>query len=328
MVDEKIGPGERKKQFGTSFCELVHARYGIMLRSLYDTLRLALDASGVVSGDTVGMSVLSPKLYRFVCKSMGLSVSLGDINPATGCLDVAEALRMQSEGAKAIILHEPVGMIPYKQDYGELAIPLIEDITESLGSSYPDSDDPKLVDSAGKRGSIVVCAFEEDDMISCGGGAALLTNDKTIKDALDARLEGIRSWVEMPDMNAAMGIVQIETFGEQLAKRRAFYQSFRESLLKTRHKPFGIGSIDYEINGFGFPVFLDTKVEEVMDFAKKYQVPSRKTFGSCVGAGVGDDFEHFPHAIPFLMRTLSFPIYPFISKQDRDLLLRVISHLP
>ena len=41
-----------------------------------------------------------------------------------------------------------------------------------------------------------------------------------------------------------------------------------------------------------------------------------------------DDFDHFPKGIPYMMRTLSFPVYPFISKNDMNLLVKVISHLP
>lgn len=328
MVDEKIGPGERKRAFTVEFCEQVGKRYGVMLRSFYDALRLALESAGLQSGDCVGMSLLAPRIYGIVCKSLGLTVKLGDINPSCGCLSLEEALRLESEGVKAIMLDEPMGMIPYGVDYSALQIPLIEDITESLGSSYPDSERPDKPDVPGKRGALVVCAFEESDMISCGGGAALLSSVKEYKDAWTGKLEGIRSYVEMPDMNAAMGIVQSETFEEQVTKRRSFYRTFRENLLKTRHKPFGIGAIDYDINGFGFAVFLDSKIEDVMAFATKYQVPSQKTFQTCMGRDKMDDFDHFPKGIPFMVRTLSFPIYPFISKNDMNLLIKVISHLP
>ncbi len=328
MVDEKIGPGERKKAFATEFCEKVGKRYGVMLRTLYDAIKLSLEAAGLKRGDAVGMSLLSPRIYASVCKESGLSMLLGDIDPLTGCLSLDEAIRMQTQGAKALLLHEPMGMIPHGIDYSSVEIPIIEDITQSIGSSYSDDEHPDKPDLPGNRGVLVVCAFEESDMISCGGGAALLSSVKEYKDCWTSRLEGIHGYVEMPDMNAAMGIVQLASFPEQVAKRRGFYRTFRESLLKTHHKSFGIGAIDYDINGYGFPVFLDSKIEEVMAFATKYQVPSRKSFSECVGREKMDDYAHYPKAIPYMVRTLSFPIYPFISKNDMDLLVKVISHLP
>jgi hypothetical protein len=65
-----------------------------------------------------------------------------------------------------------------------------------------------------------------------------------------------------------------------------------------------------------------------MDFATRYQVSTRRTFASCVGADKVEDFDHFPVAIPAILRCVSFPIYPFISQADSDVLLKVISHLP
>lgn len=329
MVDEKIGPGERKKQFTASLCEALHRRYGLMVRSLFEALRISLASVGLRQGDTVGMSVLSPRIYQSACASLGLHVALGDIDPACGCLAADEAKKLVDAGAKAILLAEPMGMIPHGQDYSQLGVPLIEDISQSIGSSYELTDQAqKKVERAGDQGSLLICSFEEEDMISCAGGAGIFTSQKPYKDAWTDQLEGIRKYVEMPDMNAALGIIQYETFDEQLEKRNAMYRAFRDSLMKTHHTLFGIGAIDYQVNGYGFAVFLDSKIEEVMQFATKYQVPTQKTFAGCVGSGKMDDFAHFPHAIPYMMRTITFPIYPFIAKDDQSLLSRVISHLP
>lgn len=220
-----------------------------------------------------------------------------------------------------IILHEPMGMIPLHEPYKDMGVPLIEDMTESLGS-FLDADKP------GIRGDIVLCAFEEEDMISSAGGSVIMTNSKDLRDSWTPLLEGVRSYVEMPDMNAALGIIQCATFSEQLEKRRTFYRLFQKSLLKTRHKVFGISALEYEVNGYGFAVLLDSKIEDVMKFATKYQVSSQKTFAGCAGADKSDDFDHFPNAIPAMLRCISFPLYPFISQSDNDMLVKVISHLP
>lgn len=328
MVDEKIGPGERKKLFSADLCEMTGKKYALILRSYFDALSLALQSAGIGRGDSVGMSLLSPRIYASVCQSLGISVRYGDIDPSTGCLSAEEALKLEGMGVKAILLHEPSGMIPYHEDFSALTVPLIEDITQSIGSSYPDTEDPSKTEKAGDRGSVLVCAFEEGDMISAGGGAAVLTSVKDYRDIWSEKLEGIRPWIEMPDMNAALAVIQYDLFSEQVAKRREFYRAFRQGLLRTHHKPFGISAVDYDINGYGFPVFLDSKIEDVMEFAKKYSVPTVRTFGDCVGRDKKDDIESWPNAVPRMIRTLSFPIYPFIGKEDRDTLVKVISHLP
>lgn len=321
LVDEKIGPGERKREFNTLFMQLVSKKYGCMLRTRGDAIKLALRAVGIKEGGTVGMSVLSPRIYGAFCKEMGLKILLGDIDPSTGCLSIEEAQRMQGEGANGILLHEPMGMFPQQDGFSELSIPLIEDITESLGSVYGEK-------KPGKIGKVAICGFEEQDMISTAGGCALVSNEKECKDNWNSVMEGIRDYVELPDMNAALGIIQLMTLDEQIQKRRGFYRLFQKNLMKTHHKVFGISNLEYEVNGYGFAVQLDSKIEEVMAFATKYQVSSKRTFEGCVGSSKTDDFDHFPSAIPAMLRCLSFPLYPFISQQDSDMLVKVISHLP
>lgn len=321
MVDEKIGPGERKRQFAGLLSQQLGKSHCVPLRSYVDAIRLSYVACQVGNGSLVGMSVLSPEIHRYAATMLGASVLLGDVDPATGCLSADEAKRLEGEGCCCVILDEPVGMIPYQQDYSSLSVPLIEDVTQSIGSVYD-------TEKAGSRGKILVSAFEEPDVISAAGGAAILTNDQKIRDAVLSSIASVRPFLELPDLNAALGIIQCETFPEQLEKRRTFYRLFQKGLLKTHHKLFGITNPEFEINGYGFAVQLDSKIEEVMDFATRYQVSTRRTFASCVGADKVEDFDHFPVAIPAILRCVSFPIYPFISQADSDVLLKVISHLP
>jgi len=321
MVDEKIGPGERKRQFAAEVAEILGKKHCIPLRTYDDALQFSLSACGVHEGSLVGMSVLSPYIYLITVKMLGAEIRMGDIDMSTGCLSASEAKRLQDEGCTCILLQEPMGMIPYQEDFSLITIPVIEDVTQSIGSSYDQ-------EKAGKWGSVQVCAFEEQDMISTAGGAAILTDDQKLRDTILEKIERIRSFVELPDMNAALGMIQCETFAEQLEKRRNFYRLFQKGLLKTHHKPFGIANPEFDINGYGFAVQLDSKIEEVVDFATRYQVSTKKTFSGCVGSDKTEDFEHYPVAIPFLLRCISFPLYPFISQSDSDLLLKVISHLP
>jgi dTDP-4-amino-4,6-dideoxygalactose transaminase len=69
MVDEKIGPGDRKKEFISSFCNTVGKKFGLALRSYNDMIASSLSSLGVEEGDSVILSVLTPKVYLDVLKS-------------------------------------------------------------------------------------------------------------------------------------------------------------------------------------------------------------------------------------------------------------------
>lgn len=322
MVDERIGPGERKKEFLRQFQAFVDITGGgIALRSYVDALKTALQLIGVTAGSLVAASVLSPSVYAKVASDLGATLLLGDIDPNTGCLSEDQARNLVNQGATAILLHEPSGMIPYQADFSSLGVKVVEDVSQSLGSVYGDS-------KAGGWGDIVVCAFEEDGIVSTAGGAAVVFSDTAYRQPLKEIFGDERIYQELPDMNAALGIIQISTIETQLARRKELYKLFRQSLLKTQHKLFGIGNIDFEPNGYRFSVVLDSKVDDVVKFATKYQVSSARSFEGCIGEPYQDRFDLFPAAIPSILRGLSFPIYPFLSGTDVEMLMKVISHLP
>lgn len=321
MVDEKIGPGERKNEFLKQFSTLIGAKHGIVLRSYVDALTSALRLCSVGEGSVVGLSVLSPSIYAYVLESLGARYVFADIDANTGCLSLAEAERMVQEGVEVLLLHEPMCQIPYLCDFKGLGMRVIEDISQSLGSEYGE-------EKAGQYGDIVVCSFEEDGIVSTGGGAAIAFFSEQYLTPLKNLYRHVRPYEEMPDMNAALGIMQIATVKDHLAKRRELYGLLKKSLLKTPHKPFGIGNIDFEPNGYGFCVVLDSKAEDAIKFANKYQVPAEKTFSDCVGSKFSDRYDLYPNAIAPLLRALSFPTYPFLKQGDIEMLMKVVSHLP
>jgi dTDP-4-amino-4,6-dideoxygalactose transaminase len=145
---------------------------------------------------------------------------------------------------------------------------------------------------------------------------------------MNAAFRGIASYEELSDMSAALGLVQLAHFDAFLTRRREISRLFRTSLLKTDHKQFGNGSLDFESNGWNFPVVLDSKYEDVVKFSKKYNVSCRKMFVDSLGYPLKSRYPSFPHALPTLLRGVAFPLYPFLKGSEVDTMVKVISHLP
>ena len=321
MVDERIGPGERKSDFLKQFCIYLGVPGGLALRSYVDALRFALLSLELEEHAKIGVSLLSPQVYQAVVKQLGFQLVLGDIDTEHGCLSQEEAMRLVSEGCVALLIHEPMCQIPYQSDYQQCGVPVIEDVSQSLGSCY---DELK----AGSFGDIIVCAFEEDSVVSCGGGAAVVYKKGPLSKTFEAFAAEISPFMELPDMNAALGSIQLSNLEDHLLKRREFYTLFSKSLLKTPHRLYGIGNIDFQPNGYGFCVVLDSKADDAIKFAIKYQVSAKRTFTDSLAEHVADRFDLFPRGLPAYLRAISLPIYPFLKQSDVELLMKVISHLP
>ena len=325
MVDEKIGPGEKVLSFMQAYSETVKAVSSSSFRTYPDCLASALLMAGAGPSVKVAVSPLSPQIYKTVIESLGAQLVYVDIDKENGC--PREDL-VSASGAEILLLYENYGTIPMKYNeqstYAELCdystVKVIEDISESIGSHLKEDG------YAGAVGQLVVCAFEEDSVVSAGGGCAV-----GAKETLVSALRGKRpsKYVKMPDLNASLGFVQLANLEANSAKRREIVKLYQQALAKTRHKQFGLTLLDFESNCSGFAVLLDSKPDEAIKFAAKHDVPVKMAFEDCLIKGYdGDPFEAFPVAASYYYRTVAFPVYPFLKNSEIDLISKIVSHLP
>lgn len=331
MVDEKIGPGDRKKEFLKQISLVLNKKDGIALRSYADALKFALKATGIEAGDKVAVSVLSPLIYKSVAKELGIKLILCDIDEKTGCMSLSESLKALEDGAKLLLVHSPVCQLPtnlleLKAD----GITIIEDVSESFGSKVDITNEDKTITfKAGDLGTIVISSLEEEGVVSSAGGAVVLSNDEEIISNLKESIKPYSPYIELSDMNAALGIIQVLTFEELLYKRNDYYNSYKKEFSRgNNHELFGTTNISFLSNGFNFPIVCKGNPEEVIQFSEKYSVSVKRTFKNSLGWDKKDKYEQFPKANAAINRGLSFPLYPFLEKREIDTILRVLSHLP
>ncbi len=328
MVDEKIGPGEKRKDFLKQMAAFLQLKDGITDRSYPSALTRALLACNIKAGDKVICSVLSPEIYKSVVEALGASLILCDINAENGCMSEEQITSAVDKGGSIILLHEPVCQLPTGlENIKELNIPIIEDITQSFGSRL-EVDDPTKIHRPGMLGDYVVCAFEEDCIISTAGGAAVLAKKEERVETLKKVSSAYAPYTDLPDLNAALGIIQLASLETNLARRNELYKVFIQAVMKTECQVFGMRSVDFQANGYVFPVVVNSRVDDVTNFAAKYDVSCRRTFTKTVGIHYQDRFDLYPAAIPALSRGLSFPLYPFLHQKDTEALSKVLSHLP
>lgn len=331
MVDEKIGPGERRKEFLRLFCQYTGAKDGVMIRSYVDAISISLRSLGAKAGDKIIVSVLSPEVYKAVADSLSLELLLADIDPATGCMSIEAIEKAADTGGRIVLLHEPLCQLPVNlSDLRDLGLPVIEDITQSVGSAMVNEGEGAVVPGSvpGSLGNLIISAFEEDGVISTGGGAAVLGTKEGLVDEIKSNCKPYSPYIDLPDMNAALGIIQLGNLPALLSRRSELFRLFAQSVMKTENKLFGQGGIDFQSNGYVFPVTCQGRPDDAIAFAQKYQVSCRRSFTKSVGARYQERFDLYPGAVPSLSRGISFPLYPFLQSKDVDAIMKVLSHLP
>lgn len=218
-------------------------------------LQVALRLSGVGPGD----EVIVPSL-TFVATANAVSHCGGvphfvDAEETTLGLDprklAAHLERIAARGGDGVINREtgrtiravvPVHVFGHPVDMTALAVvceefglPIVEDATESLGSTYRDRP-------CGGFGRVGVLSFNGNKIVTTGGGGALVTNDEalarqarhlTSTAKLPHRWEFLHDAVgwnfRMPSLNAALGIAQIEMLDTFVTAKRALARRYADA---------------------------------------------------------------------------------------------------
>lgn len=325
MADEHIGPGEKSGLFNNAFAQRLGFASSVSFRTYQDCLRAALKLCEVGEMTTVALSPLSPSVYCDVLEKFGCKVVYVDVNRENGMPD---SQAVYDSNADVLLLYEPCASIPVKynsdttyyerESYGSIKI--IEDVSTSVGSVL--GEDAK----AGEWGDIVICSLEENDVISAGGGAVLSVKGELVPALSQMQ---VSEYELLTDLNASLGLIQLENLDANSIKRREICDVYSSGMISTKHKKFGLVSIEYKSNGSAFAVFMDCKPDNLIEFAKRHDVPVLRTFEKSAMSKIeGDLFERFPNAASYYYRTVSFPVYPFLNAQEVKNISRIIANLP
>jgi len=316
MVEDKIGPGEQAKFLVQTAREKIKFDYCLSLRSPAIALYLALKALNIERGQGVLISALSPLYFRRVIEDLALVPYYCDVNPSTACVSketVSKALE-DGQGIKCMILHHTLGFVPDADAVAELGVPVIEDCSLSYGT---ETGEPAAV--------FTILGLEERDMLTSGGGALLYSLNRR-DSALLRGSSDLPPEYGLPDMNAALAVVQFREAAKNLLKRREIAELYTQSAVRTRHKMFIRQETEY--NNYAFPLILETGVNDVKAYARRKDIAVESAFETTLaGSGVVPP-EKCPHAYSLSLRTVLFPLYPRLGMTKAGKVAKLIMTLP
>jgi len=324
MVSDRIGPDQQARELVKLGCDAVGARDGLAFREYHRALEAALKLLNLPQGSAVLLSALLPGFYGTLIEGLGLVPYLIDVKPETAQIDVemlGQVLDSWSGDLApgALVIPSTLGFSADLSGLKSRGIPLIEDISEGFGTEA-------AAGPVGSFGDLVVMAMEMEHLITSGGGTLLLVRTKELASALDAYRESCDPYLFLPDMNAALGIVQMKEVEEHLEKRRQIAQIYNRALMKTRHTTF-IQS-QGETNCYSFPVLIEQGLAEVQRYALKHGVETRTAFTESLVSRRDNPHQHWPAAASLMSRCLLFPLYPTLGSKNISLVEKVISTLP
>ncbi len=233
----QLSLGQKTLDFEAGMAARVGVPHGRAVSSGTAGLHLALRAVGVGEGDEVITSPLS-----FIASANAVLFERAvprfvDIDPVTLNLDVDAAADAIGPKTRALL---PVHIFGYPADTPALerhGLPIVEDACEALGATHADGS------PVGGRGHAAVFAFYANKQLATGEGGMVVTSSQEIADQIGSERNQGRApdmgWLDhdrlgfnyrMSELQAALGVAQLERLDQMLADRAAAASLYRAAL--------------------------------------------------------------------------------------------------
>ena len=245
------------EEFEQKWADYCGMKYGIAVSNGTTALQIAVRSLDLIAGDEVIMpsfTIISCALAVVECGAIPVLV---DSDPTTWCMDISQIEAKITPRTKAImpvhIYGHPVEMDPIFELARKYDLKIVEDAAEVHGAEYLSGFEKKEPSwmKCGGMGHISCFSFYANKLITTGEGGMVLTSDPQLAE----KLRGLRNLCFRPErrfyhtelgynyrltnIQAAMGLAQLERFDQILDKKRWMGREYtkRLSALKVLQLP-------------------------------------------------------------------------------------------
>ena len=244
-----VTQGPKVQQFEEAFAKYVGAKYAVAVSSCTTALHLSLIVAGIKSGDEVICPSLSFIATANSIKYIGAIPVFADVDEYTYNIDIKHAESLITKKTKAIlIVHQmgfPADIDAFKNLCQKYNLQLIEDAACAVGSAYKEK-------KIGCHSDLVCFSFHPRKVITTGDGGMISTSNedyykrlKLLRQHAMSVSDSIRhsskkviceEYTElgynyrMTDIQAAIGIKQLEKLDWIISKRRKIAEKYNNAL--------------------------------------------------------------------------------------------------
>jgi len=338
MQDSYFIGGKEVQDFEQEIAQFCNVKYCAGMNSGTDALFLALKVLGIKEGDEVITTPFTFIATAEVIANCQAKPVFVDIDPKTFNIDASKIEEKITDKTKAIIPVHIFGQMADMDKIVEIAnkhkLFIIEDACQAIGAQYKGK-------MAGSIGDISAFSFfPTKNLGACADGGAAITNNSELakkifllknhgsssEDKYKHLIVGMNSRLDA--IQAAILRVKLKYLNDWNQKRLEIAQYYNQNLQDI--KEIECPAIDDDCKHIFHQYTLKTKKrDELVDFLNEkniptmiyYQIPLhlQEAF-KYLGYKKGD----FPNAELICQSVLSLPIYPELSKEDQDLIIKNI----
>ena len=313
-----IAQGRKVEEFETAFSTRFDLGNSAAVSSGTAGLHLALLALEVGAGD----EVIIPS---YVCTALlnavhhaGANPVIADIDPATFNIDAEDAKRRITRRTRAIIVPHMFGMIADLASLIKTGLPVIEDCAQCVGAAYGDRP-------VGSDGLLSVYSFYATKVMTTGEGGMVTSRDlrlidkiKNLRDYDNMPSYHIRYNYKMTDMQAAMGLAQLDKLNSFVAMRRSLSNYYSDFFSSRGGHSMTLPQRSADHIYFRYVVRVDADIEAMIkglreigiDCARPVFCPLHRYLQLMTG---------YPGSEKAWKEAISLPIYPSITDHEKGI---------
>ncbi len=318
MISQQIAIGPKTREFEKKLSAFIGVKDAVATSSGTTALHLALACLGVGKGDEVILPTGVCPSVLYSIHYCGAKPILVDINLDDHNISVEDAKQKITLKTKAIIVPHMYGVPADLYALKEFDVPLIEDCAHAIGASHGNK---KL----GSIGDAAMFSFYATKMMTTGeGGMVTFKSKKALEGAKGLReykfdrSYKLRYNYKMTDMQAAMGITQLEKLPRFIKRRRELAEAYNhefETIPATLPKLDG--SVFYHYIMLLEKRNVNTVVKNLEKRGIASQCPVHPLHRSLKLNG-------FKNAEKLMKTALSIPIYPSLTEKEFSTVVKAV----
>ncbi len=279
------------KKFEEKFSNINNRKYGVAVCNGTAALEIAVQSLGIGNGDEVIMPAFTIISCASAIIKAGAKPVLVDVDLHTWNIDVTQIEKKINKKTKAImVVHTyglPVDMNPVIKLAKKYKLKIIEDAAEAHGQTYNGKP-------CGSFGDVSIFSFYPNKLITTGEGGMVLTDNKKLAD----RLKSLRNlcfipakrfvheelgWnMRMTNLQAALGLAQLERWDEHIARKRKMGKLYTQLLKEVKGITLPLEKTSYAENIYWVYGIIseDKKLtgEKIMNLLSEKNIGTRPFF--------------------------------------------------
>jgi perosamine synthetase len=346
-----VSQGPKVAAFEEAFAERVGAAAAVAVSNCTTALALALYAEGVGPGDEVIVPSLSFIATANAVWTCGATPVFADIDPMTYNLDAAAAERAITSKTKAIMPVHQIGLPADMDAFLTLAerhgLALVEDAACAIGAEYKGR-------RIGSLGPSACFSLHPRKVITTGEGGMITTQDVALADRMrklrqhamdlsDLARHNAKGIVfegypergfnyRMTDMQAALGLCQLDALDDILASRRRLAERYNAAFADVPflQTPFDPEYAHRTWQSYCVRLLPGSPVgrNELMELLLDEGVPTRRGVMAIHHEGAYPDVTaQLPHTDAAAADVLMLPLFADLTDEQQDHVIdRVCAH--